>query len=262
MKYIELFKIDINKLEMVNWNLSLSLLVSVIVLSGCLQTTSTTENVVCNTPYIRYAGRCCLDHNGNGICDNDETTTMPPTTTLLPTTSTTLKPSGVTTTSATTVTSTSTVTTVASEPTTTVTIASPTTLELTTTTSTTITTSTSSTTTTTTLSGSCTAGEVGDKRCYFFDAQHGGPATWIQECKANKAWTNTVACTNTCVNGMCITGLVTPKIYHKECVAGSCVSVFGAGADTCTTNLNCKTLGTIRTLTTIPITIPVTIPHY
>jgi hypothetical protein len=31
--------------------------------------------VVCKTPYIRFANTCCLDMNGNAICDKDETPT-------------------------------------------------------------------------------------------------------------------------------------------------------------------------------------------
>ncbi len=30
------------------------------------------ELIVCNPPYIRHASNCCLDKNGNAICDNDE----------------------------------------------------------------------------------------------------------------------------------------------------------------------------------------------
>ncbi|MBD3387614.1 MAG: hypothetical protein GF416_01070 [Candidatus Altiarchaeales archaeon] len=84
------------------------LLVSSLV-SGCL--TVPKENVVCNTPYIRFQDDCCLDRNGNSICDADETTTtqprpttttaaptttLPPTTTTLPPTTTTLAPTTTT----------------------------------------------------------------------------------------------------------------------------------------------------------------------
>jgi len=33
---------------------------------------SESESVVCEAPYIRYGSECCLDQNGNKICDNDE----------------------------------------------------------------------------------------------------------------------------------------------------------------------------------------------
>ena len=46
------------------------------------QTTTTsprTPDLVCNPPYIRFESGCCLDENGNRICDRDETdTTQPP----------------------------------------------------------------------------------------------------------------------------------------------------------------------------------------
>ena len=52
--------------------------------------------IVCNPPYIRVGATCCLDRNGNSICDKDETwpktTTSTTSTTTLPTTSTTVKP--------------------------------------------------------------------------------------------------------------------------------------------------------------------------
>jgi len=31
-----------------------------------------TEEIVCNSPYIRYGKECCLDKNNNNICDTDE----------------------------------------------------------------------------------------------------------------------------------------------------------------------------------------------
>lgn len=34
--------------------------------------TSCTKNVVCNKPYIQVGTDCCLDQNGNNICDNDD----------------------------------------------------------------------------------------------------------------------------------------------------------------------------------------------
>jgi len=32
----------------------------------------TTEEIVCNRPYIRYGKECCLDENNNSLCDSDE----------------------------------------------------------------------------------------------------------------------------------------------------------------------------------------------
>ena len=45
-------------------------------------TTTTVESIICNEPYMRFGLGCCLDKNGNGICDADEapkttTTTLP-----------------------------------------------------------------------------------------------------------------------------------------------------------------------------------------
>ncbi|MBU0761957.1 MAG: hypothetical protein KKD39_02935 [Candidatus Altiarchaeota archaeon] len=60
------------------------------------------EEVVCNPPYMRLGDACCLDSEGNGICDDDERqqTTTPRTTGQTPTTSkpgkTTLKSSSST----------------------------------------------------------------------------------------------------------------------------------------------------------------------
>jgi len=48
----------------------LSLLVLSLVLNGCQQVT---QKETCKSPYIEYKLReCCLDSNGNSICDNDE----------------------------------------------------------------------------------------------------------------------------------------------------------------------------------------------
>ena len=44
------------------------------------------KEIVCESPYIRFADSCCLDADANKICDNDETTT----TTVLQSTETTL----------------------------------------------------------------------------------------------------------------------------------------------------------------------------
>lgn len=49
------------------------------------------QQVVCNPPYIRFSSSCCLDSNGNSICDRDEasSTTTSTTTSSSTTTSTT-----------------------------------------------------------------------------------------------------------------------------------------------------------------------------
>ncbi|MBI4360260.1 exo-alpha-sialidase [Candidatus Micrarchaeota archaeon] len=46
-------------------------------LAGCLQTQ--TPAFVCNAPYILVGTSCCLDQNGNEICDSDETKPQAPT---------------------------------------------------------------------------------------------------------------------------------------------------------------------------------------
>lgn len=59
--------------------------------------------VVCNAPYIGFGDGCCLDANGNSICDSDETvkpaattpSTAPPATTTTPS-ATTTKPTTTT----------------------------------------------------------------------------------------------------------------------------------------------------------------------
>jgi len=45
----------------------LILTISILILTGC-----TTQQVVCNDPYIRFGDSCCLDQNGNSVCDTDE----------------------------------------------------------------------------------------------------------------------------------------------------------------------------------------------
>ena len=35
--------------------------------------TTTLEDVVCNRPYVRVGNGCCLDMDGNGVCDTQET---------------------------------------------------------------------------------------------------------------------------------------------------------------------------------------------
>ncbi len=73
------------------------LVVLFVLASGCIEgltpsaATSTTQpSIVCNRPYIRVGGDCCLDRDGNGVCDRDETSmtepSMTPTTAVTPTT--------------------------------------------------------------------------------------------------------------------------------------------------------------------------------
>ncbi|MFH0862895.1 MAG: hypothetical protein V1875_07705 [Candidatus Altiarchaeota archaeon] len=76
-------------------------LLSVAVLSGCLwggPQADDPEEMVCNPPYMRYAAGCCLDREGNGICDADELTATTKTTVRQTTTSTTQAPRPVQTT--------------------------------------------------------------------------------------------------------------------------------------------------------------------
>lgn len=66
---------------------------TVLLSSGCIQP-EVEEKIVCNKPYILVGGECCLDQNGNKICDLDEdeaettTTIAPVTTTLISSTTT------------------------------------------------------------------------------------------------------------------------------------------------------------------------------
>jgi hypothetical protein len=55
----------------------LIILSMLVFLGGCLGETPSEETVtvVCNPPYIRMGGDCCLDENQDSICDSDETTT-------------------------------------------------------------------------------------------------------------------------------------------------------------------------------------------
>lgn len=46
-------------------------------ISGAVVTTP--PGVVCSVPYIRHGAECCLDQNGNNICDSDEAAESPPT---------------------------------------------------------------------------------------------------------------------------------------------------------------------------------------
>ncbi len=45
---------------------------AVVLLSGCTQ--NQTQQSVCNRPYILVGTECCLDQNGNNVCDKDEQT--------------------------------------------------------------------------------------------------------------------------------------------------------------------------------------------
>lgn len=62
-------------------SMRLVLILSLILLfCGCTsdsasETTSTTQGIVCLDPYILVGNDCCLDKDGNGICDRDETST-------------------------------------------------------------------------------------------------------------------------------------------------------------------------------------------
>ena len=44
-------------------------ILSLLMFAGCVC------GPVCNAPYLRVGNGCCLDRNGNGVCDTDETTT-------------------------------------------------------------------------------------------------------------------------------------------------------------------------------------------
>jgi len=48
------------------------ILCSLFLVSGCLEESPNGGSVVCNTPYIRFEAGCCLDKNGNAVCDVDE----------------------------------------------------------------------------------------------------------------------------------------------------------------------------------------------
>ena len=71
--------------------LVLSLLV---LICGCISTEPT-----CKSPYIEYQkGSCCIDANGNGICDTDEAVTTTMATTVGPSYGTTTTPAAISTT--------------------------------------------------------------------------------------------------------------------------------------------------------------------
>jgi len=52
----------------------LLILLIAIVITGCseLNNVKSPKGVVCDSPYIRFEDGCCLDQNGNSICDRDE----------------------------------------------------------------------------------------------------------------------------------------------------------------------------------------------
>ena len=58
--------------------LAFSVIISILIMLGCIQPTKT-----CNRPYILVGDNCCLDENGDSICDKDKpvqkqlTTTIP-----------------------------------------------------------------------------------------------------------------------------------------------------------------------------------------
>lgn len=55
---------------MVPIRLTLFAAVAAVLLAGCTDVSK--EAVVCNSPYIRVGTECCLDRDGNKICDRDE----------------------------------------------------------------------------------------------------------------------------------------------------------------------------------------------
>jgi len=57
--------------------ITFGLLVGLILSVGCIsQNQPPQETVTCNPPYIKVGNSCCLDQNGNGICDKDEVSEM------------------------------------------------------------------------------------------------------------------------------------------------------------------------------------------
>ncbi|MFH0863433.1 MAG: hypothetical protein V1875_10470 [Candidatus Altiarchaeota archaeon] len=65
----------------------------ILLLCGCIggkKQAGSEDAIVCPPPYLRVGNECCLDRDGNDVCDRDETTTTEPapTTTEEPTTST------------------------------------------------------------------------------------------------------------------------------------------------------------------------------
>jgi hypothetical protein len=87
--------------------------------------------------------------------------------------------------------------------------------------------------------GECTSSEVGQWRCFFLDAAHGGPAHWVQECSSSLAWTSMFECKSGCQDGACITTTTT---------ASTTTTIKTAR----TTAATARTTATINTLTTVP----------
>jgi len=87
-------------------DLFICLLLLCLLCACCLQKEA---SIVCNKPYIRVAGDCCLDLNDNNICDSDEVTTTTTTTTTTSTTTSTSSTSTTASTVSTTSTTTSTI---------------------------------------------------------------------------------------------------------------------------------------------------------
>lgn len=48
------------------------LVLTILILSGCGESSITGGAVVCNKPYILVGNDCCLDKNDNNVCDKDE----------------------------------------------------------------------------------------------------------------------------------------------------------------------------------------------
>jgi hypothetical protein len=72
---MRIFLLRLSILSMVLGRLISCLIMSVLVLSGCMS-----GGPVCNRPYIQVGYDCCLDENGDSICDSEKPITT--TTTL------------------------------------------------------------------------------------------------------------------------------------------------------------------------------------
>jgi len=194
------------------------LLVLAVLLSGCTGKTAVNSDdtggeakaIVCNPPYLRIEDGCCLDRDGNGICDKDETTTTEPSTTTFEETTTTTS-----TAQAASTTSTSAATT-SSQHTTTSQLA----------------TSTSSTTTTsTTLPAPCFDSDGGADE-YAKGTTHQGPLSYIDSCQSpasvkefyclpsGKLTFKFIQCPKGCLKGECAgckdsDGGIKPDVYGE-----------------------------------------------
>jgi len=56
-------------------------LLAILIVTSCkdsdlIKVSTEDADNVCEEPYIRYASGCCLDRNGNSICDNNEKTVV------------------------------------------------------------------------------------------------------------------------------------------------------------------------------------------